>query len=173
MTVPASTSNTSPITSSATVDDARPPDERVGSAELAQRPERALGPDLGDRFDRADDHDHDGDRDRVAQLAEDRGEHRDRDQQQHQRLGERLGELLEHGSAPAAFAPRGRRATTSRDLLGSEPARAAADALPHGPDRLCVSRGGRRPIGGTRRRRCARHETDDTSAQPTLERGTS
>ena len=37
--------------------DARPPDERVGGAEVAQRLQRALRPDLGDRLDGADEHD--------------------------------------------------------------------------------------------------------------------
>ena len=89
---------------------ARPPDERVGGAEVAQRPQRALGPDLGDRLDGADDHDDEEDRDRVAQLAEDRREHGDRDQQQHERLRERLGDLLQDGPGLAALGPRRRRA---------------------------------------------------------------
>ena len=143
---------------------ARPPDERVGGAEVAQRPQRALGPDLGDRLDGADDHDDDEDRDRVAQLAEDRREHGDRDQQQHERLGERLDELLQDRHGLAALGPHGRRAAPLVDLLGRQAARATAGALPQDRERLRVGRDGRRPIGGTRRRRCARHETDDTSS---------
>ena len=54
----------------------------MGALRLAQRLQRALGADLGDRLDGADEHDDREDRDRVAKLAEDRREHADHDQQQ-------------------------------------------------------------------------------------------
>ena len=127
--------------------DARAPDERVGGAEVAQRPQRALGPDLSDRFDGADDHDDEEDRDRVAQLAEDRREHGHRDQQKHQRLGERLRDLLQDRRGLAALRPRRRRAAPLPDLLGRQPVRAAAGALPHRRERLRVDRDDRRPLG--------------------------
>ena len=128
--------------------DARPPDERVGGAEVAQRPQRALGPDLGDRLDGADDHDDDEDRDRVAQLAEDRREHGDRDQQQHERLGERLAELLQdgHGLAALGAAPPPCRAAASTSSAVSPPGRLPVRSHTAGR-RLCVDRDGRRPIG--------------------------
>ena len=146
---------------------ARTPDERVGGAEVAQRPKRALGPHLGDRLDGADQRDDREDRDRVAQLPEDRREHADRDQQQLEGLHDRLDQLPENRHGLAALGPHRRCAAPLLDLLGRQPARATAGPLPQGRERLCVDRDGRRPIGGTRRRRCARHETNDTStAQP-------
>ena len=66
--------------------DAGAPDKCVRGAELAERLQRALRPDLGDRLDGADEHDDREDRDRVAKLAEDRREHADDDQQQLKRL---------------------------------------------------------------------------------------
>ena len=142
---------------------ARTPDERVGGAEVAQRPKRAPRPHLGDRLDGADQRDYHEDRDRVAQLPEDRREHADRDQQQLEGLHDRLDHLPENRHGPAALGPHRRCAAPLLDLLGRQPARATAGPLPQRRERLCVDRDGRRPIGGTRRRRCARHETDDTS----------
>ena len=122
---------------------ARTPDERVGGAEVAQRPKRALGPDLGDRLDGADQRDDREDRDRVAQLPEDRREHADRDQQQLERLHDRLDQLPENGHGLAALGPHRRCAAPLLDLLGRQPARATADPLPE--DTRAALRGPGRP----------------------------
>ena len=88
---------------------ALPPDERVRGAQVAQRPQRALGPDLGDRLDGADQRDDREDRDRVAQLSEDRREHADHDQQQLEGLHDGLDQLLEHRLRLALFGAHRRR----------------------------------------------------------------
>ena len=147
--------------------DARPPDERVGRAEVAQRPQRALGADFRDRLDGADDHDDDEDGDRVAELPEDRREHRHHDQQQHERLQERLGDLLQDVGGLALRCPLRRSAAALGNLLCREPRRPAGRALPQLGRRFGVDRGGGRIGRGVRRRRCARHETHD---MPTMQR---
>ena len=137
-----------------------PAHERGGGAEIAERLQRALRTDLGDRLDGADQPDHHEDRYRVAQLPEDRRKHADRDQQQLERLHQRLDQLAQDGRGAAAFGPSHRRAAPSRDLRRRQPTRATAEALPQDVQRLSVHRDDTRPVGG----RCARHATNDTSA---------
>ena len=147
--------------------DACPAHQRGGGAEVAERLQRALRTDLGDRLDGADQRDHREDRDRVAQLPEDRREHADRDQQQLERLHQRLDQLAQDGRGAAAFGRFRRRAGPSRDLRRRQPTRATAEALPQDVQRLGVHRDDTRPAGG----RCARHATNDTcGAQPEADR---
>ena len=141
-----------------------PADEGVRGAEVAQRPQCALRPYLGDRLDDADQRDHHEDRDRVAQLPEDRREHADHDQQQLEGLHDRLEQLAEKRHGLAALGAHDNRAAPLLDLVRRQPARATAGPLPHDRQGLCVSRDDGGPFGGGRRRRhCAPHVTDDTS----------
>ena len=148
-TLPASTSSTSPITSASTGIPRTTPARRtsaMGALRLAERLQRALRTDLGDRLDGADQRDHREDRDRVAQLPEDRRKHADRDQQQLERLHQRLDQLAEDGRGAAAFGPFRRRAGPLRDLRRRQPTRATAEALPQDVQRLGV-RPARHPPG--------------------------
>ena len=108
------------------------PDERVGGAEFAQRLQRTLRADLGDRLDCTDEDDDREDRDRVAKFAEDRRKHADHDQQQLERLHHRLDDLAQDAGGLATFGS-ARRGGALRDLLGPSARRAGWRCTPTRP----------------------------------------